>query len=113
MREDTRPEGREAVERQTVSGWCTEDTWACLNQVWNCARGSESSCDRSSAPLVYCSACAFVLSFAGATAMRLVRIGGTNGGVVEGQRRGKWDVQINFSADGGGWRAIFKPVLRM
>lgn len=37
----------------------------------NCVNGEDgSSCERSSAPLVYCSACELVLSFAGATENR-------------------------------------------
>lgn len=69
MRAETRPEGREAVERQTVSGWCTPWAWACVNQVWNWVKGDEgSSCERSSAPFVYWSAWEFVWSLAGATA---------------------------------------------
>lgn len=70
IRELTRPEGSEAVDRQTVSGWCTPLACACVNQVWNCVNGElGSNWSLSRAPLVYCSACELVLSFAGATMM--------------------------------------------
>ena len=80
----TRPEGSDAVERHTVSGWWTDDFWASVNQVLNCLKGElGSSCDSSSAPFVYCSACAFDLSSAGATVcMRQDR--GIDGGVAFG-----------------------------
>jgi hypothetical protein len=68
IRAETRPEGRDAVERQTVSGWCTPFCWARVNQLWNWVKGEESSWERERAALVYWSAWEFVLSFAGATA---------------------------------------------
>lgn len=74
IRAETRPEGREAVERQTVSGWWTSLAWACVNHVWNCVKGFGSSWFLSSEPLVYCSAWQFVLSFAGATAYQVVSL---------------------------------------
>jgi hypothetical protein len=68
IRAETRPEGKDAVERQTVSGWNTPLDCAWLNQLLNCVKGLESSWGRSREALVYCSACELVLSFAGATA---------------------------------------------
>ena len=68
MRAETRPEGREAVDRQTVSGWWTPEDWAAVNQVWNWVKGDAgSSWEREREPFVYWSAWEFVLSFAGAT----------------------------------------------
>lgn len=96
MRADTRPEGREAVERQTVSGWWTAWDWACWNQVWNWVKGETgSSCERERASFVYWSAWEFVLSLAGATGV--VSKEGWN--VEQGRFAG---LQINLSAFGGG-----------
>lgn len=56
MRAETRPEGREAVERVTVSGWWTGWDWAVVNQAWNWSRGEGRRSVREREPLVYCSA---------------------------------------------------------
>lgn len=63
----TRPEGREAVERQSVSGWWTPEVCAVVNQLWNWVKGEGESWVRVREDLVYCSAWAWVLLFAGAT----------------------------------------------
>jgi hypothetical protein len=68
MRALTRPEGKEAVERQAVSGWCTPFCCAVVNQLWNWIKGEEwSSWSSERAPLVYWSAWELVLSLAGET----------------------------------------------
>ena len=56
MRLETRPEGREAVERQTVSGWKTEEVWAELYQLWNWAMGLGERSLREREESVNCSA---------------------------------------------------------
>ena len=43
IRLETRPEGREEVLRQTVSGEGTEEACAVVNQVWNWVRGEGES----------------------------------------------------------------------
>ncbi len=50
MRADTRPEGREAVDRVTVSGTGTFWVWAVLNQVLNWVMGEGERCERERAP---------------------------------------------------------------
>jgi len=41
------------VERQTVSGWCTWEVVAAVNQVWNWVRGEGDREERSRVPLRY------------------------------------------------------------
>ena len=62
-----RPEGNEAVERQTVSGEGMEADWARANHAWNCSRGLETRSLRSKAPTLNWSACALVAEPDGAT----------------------------------------------
>lgn len=87
----------------TVSGWWTPFVWAWANQVWNCSKGLVSSWSRSRAPLVYCSACAFSLSPAGAT---IVRLRQKCGGWWGEWRYIRIDSHINLDVFWGGWRAI-------
>ena len=61
------PEGSEAVERQTVSGWCTPEVWAVRNQAWNWVNGEGESWCRSRVPFRYWSAWAELFWPAGAT----------------------------------------------
>ena len=76
------PEGRAAVERQTVSGWGTAaERWAARNQVWNWVKGEGERELRERVPLRYCSACGEEFWPAGATVV--------GGGVrVSGEGRG-------------------------
>ena len=70
------PEGREAVERQTVSGWWTEPVVrAWVNQVWNWVNGEEESWCLSRVPFVYWSACCVSVELAGATELQCQRRG--------------------------------------
>lgn len=73
MRAETRPEGRDAVERHTVSGCGTADCWARENQALNWMKGEGESSFNSRVPLLNCSAWVLVLESAGATVLLLVR----------------------------------------
>lgn len=94
------PEGREAVERQTVSGW---GTWplvrACVNQVWNCVKGLGWSWERSRRPLVYWSAWVVVVGWAPAGATVQVELLSGNSSKRDGVGwGGGHDLQISFES---------------
>ena len=55
------------MERQTVSGWCTCEVCARVNQVWNWVRGEGERSVRERVERVYWSAWAEVRAPAGAT----------------------------------------------
>lgn len=84
------PEGSDAVERQTVSGWCTPEDWALRNQAWNWVKGEGESWDRSRVPFLYWSAWAESFWPAGATVLgRRVSFGLDEVGLEMGRRRGR------------------------
>ena len=86
----TLPEGRAAVERQTVSGWWTFWIWAVENQVLNWVKGERERSARVRVPFVYWSACWVSLLLAGATGRML---------------EDAWKGRVEGPRGGGGWRA--------
>ena len=59
------------MDRQTVSGWWTEEAWAWENQVWNWVKGEGWSWERVRVPLVYWSAWGWLFFPPGATEMKI------------------------------------------
>lgn len=56
MRDETRPEGSEAVDRVTVSGTAVERAGE-ENQRWNCVKGERERSERWSVPIWNWAAC--------------------------------------------------------
>ncbi len=90
------------MEKQTVSGWCTPEVRACVNQVWNCVKGDGCNWWRERLFLVYWSAWKVVLVPAGATvAWGMGMISYTGGEEEEKEDSGRdGDVQMSFESFG-------------
>ena len=72
------------MEKQTVSGWWTEEAVAWVNQVWNWVKGEADSWVREREFLVYWSACCVEGELAGATDLAWLVWMGRGGGIKSG-----------------------------